>query len=80
MLEILNSAEYAQILSLFSEKKAKKKEIVYSPDYADNKVLIVKKRPGAGLPDVKWQRIYAIDSGTRGGFYNTYQSFYAMLG
>jgi CRP-like cAMP-binding protein len=43
LLEILNSAEYAQTLSLFSEEKAKKKEIVFPPNYVDNKVLIVKK-------------------------------------
>ena len=43
LLDILNSAEYARILSLFSEEKAKKKEIVFPPNHVDNKVLIIKK-------------------------------------
>ena len=43
LLEILNLPEYEQALSLFSERKAKKKEIIFPPDQIDDKVIIVKK-------------------------------------
>lgn len=43
LLEILNLPEYEQALSYFSERKAKKKEIVFPTDQGEDKVIVVKK-------------------------------------
>jgi len=42
LLEILEAPEYAHVLALFMEKKAKKKEIVFPPHDYENNVIIVK--------------------------------------
>lgn len=43
LLEILSAPEYSQVLALFSEKKAKKKEIIFPANSSENNVFIVKK-------------------------------------
>ncbi|WP_425061446.1 Crp/Fnr family transcriptional regulator [Sporomusa carbonis] len=43
LLETLNSPEYLPILATFSERKARKKEILFLPNHYENNVIIVKK-------------------------------------
>lgn len=43
LLDILAAPEYAQVSALFSEKKAKKKEIIFPPHHCENDVIVVKK-------------------------------------